>query len=354
MGADVSTSEKHFIILSKKQRKSVEDSFHNFDKDSDGKLSQDDFKAFVWKTFPELKQFSLVLFAVFSSDQFYVSFSDFSRFYDALLLVKIDDFNPNSLLMIVFKYLDKDSNGFLNYKEIKVLGNLINQLKQGKPKYHEKDAKNFILSRKPENVKKGLSRAEFVKLFFDFHPIEILRSRSIKAGPVKRQRSNSFPRKSPRSSLKFKYTNKLKNRDRLMAEFSDVERDQNDALSINEVKMLLQNQSILPKNYASIVLKLFGDEGFLTFDGYSALSDSLSLLKDDRESFSKKVFNLYDSDRDGILTLKDCIKYGKDLNLSPQSNSHDFWKDRLNECQLIHGKNGICFPYFYEMMYLLQ
>lgn len=370
MGADISSTEIHVIDDTPEYKEELLKEFRQNDKDNDARLEKIQFFGLISKSIPQFRNFVDVLFAIFSNDGKFITREKFIEFCDSMQKMGEDQTDPKSLIMRIFSYVDKNHNGYLGPNEIHSLGKLIYDSKPNAPKFKKSDAEKVIRSQKPGNPLKGLSKVEFVRLFLQNHPISIIQTskpivpqnkdKEIFLNEQQARRNQTVNDVILRNKIVVPYISPKpreideKTIQKLKEDFLYADTKKRGALSQKGIVILLQNQCLIPSSFAFLVTELFGEDHYVNFDGYRDLNSSLIAKKNDKLSFSRRIFNRYDTEKKNYLTINQCIRFGRDICLNEISNSRESWNARLNECRTIYHRKNIDYEYFQQIMFSLQ
>lgn len=370
MGSELSTGTIHEIDASPEYKEELLIQFRKIDEDNDSLLSKAEFEKLIKTSIPKFLPFSELIFLIFSDDGKNIRREKFIDFCDSMQLLVRDLNNQKSLVIRVFRYLDKNHNDYLGVSELHTLQKLIYQSISSQQKVKKSDSEKLMKSLKPSSLK-GLSVHEFIRMFREYHPFKSsqqTKTHSFDKGKdakgsqglrhLRRMSSlseiilpseNLISYESPNPKKLDEKTIKL-----LKDDFLTVDVKNKGLLNQKGLIALLQIRCIVPTSYAKLITEIFGENHYINFDGYRDLIISFRLKKDDSSSFWKKVFNHYDTEKKKYLTINQCIAFGRDIGLNEIANSRQCWNARLKECRTIYHYNNINFEYFHQIMFSLQ
>ncbi|OHS98377.1 hypothetical protein TRFO_08976 [Tritrichomonas foetus] len=381
--------------------------FNEIDTDNNKSLDQIEFLSFMAQNMPALSPFSTLIFDVFSDGKNpSIDFRSFIQFYTSCSLV---DEDPGSLPNIIFSYYDKKKKGYL---DINCLRNVGKSLYKNRSNFTKEDAEKMLYSQNPANPKNGLSRQEFANLFKTFlvtpikdgSPSRSLNSKqdarystlpisnsvsnstklnsnessnlnsdfnlnidtNIKSSNLNRQKLSrgkiSSPSSFNRKSGDFQLINKVSISEDILhstsleaykAQFQQFNINKRSVITEKQLGQLVNEYCLIPQNFVFITMKIFGKNGFLSFQGYCSFRKSLLLEVESEESYSHKVFNLFSGD-DGLIQLQQAREFGNLIKLKGKANSIQRWNSIINEVRYIYQVNGICFETFSALMYSMS
>lgn len=368
MGQDISSQNIHQICLTPKQLESILKQFDNIDNNGDQRINQQNFMALIYTTFRPFGDFSDIIFAIYSTDN-YITRDKISEFYNDLSYLDGNQQDPNCILMKAFNLIKKSKNpAYLNVNEFVHFGKLLYRTKPNRPEFSKKEANSIFKSINISNPKEGISKSEFCALFAKIHPFKILRPPSINTTRhfsnddlttqlYQVTKINATVSPTRKTSICYKFdSSKIKTQLKSVWEdqFNQIDSNHVDALNLNGVILLIESQFLLPSNFADLVINLFGKSQYLSLNGYLDFRYSLSVPASNPDHFIQKVFKSFDKGSKGYWTIPECIRFGNAIHLNKFTNSKQSWESRLEECRSLYHKQNIDYEYFETTIFHLQ